>query len=77
MPNWDYDDSYILEYAQKISGHIVTNDRFKDYLDKYSGYDGQKRSDIKKWLKGNCISFSFIGRMFMPNPDFLKEHNIR
>jgi hypothetical protein len=40
VPNWDYDDSYILEYAQKISGHIVTNDRFKDYLDKYSGYDG-------------------------------------
>ena len=77
MPNWDYDDSYILEFAKTVGGYIVTNDRFKDHLDKYSGKSHTKRAELKKWLKDNCISFSFIGRVFMPNPDFLKEHNIR
>ena len=77
VPNWDYDDSYILEYARTVSGYIVTNDRFKDYLDKFAYNDHKQRNEAKRWLQNNCISFSFIGKTFMPNPDFIKDHNIK
>ena len=32
-PAQDYDDSYCIEYARRFDAFIVTNDRFRDYLD--------------------------------------------
>ena len=28
IPNWNYDDSYIIDYAKNKKGYIITNDRY-------------------------------------------------
>jgi hypothetical protein len=32
-PSQDYDDSYCIQYAKKTNAFIVTNDKFRDYID--------------------------------------------
>ena len=32
-PSQDYDDSYCIQYAKKMNAFIVTNDKFRDYID--------------------------------------------
>ena len=32
-PSQDYDDSYCIQYAKKLNAFIVTNDKFRDYID--------------------------------------------
>lgn len=32
-PSQDYDDSYCIQYAKKSNAFIVTNDKFRDYID--------------------------------------------
>lgn len=32
-PGQDYDDSYCIEYARRFDAFMVTNDRFRDYLE--------------------------------------------
>ena len=33
-PAQDYDDSYCISYARRENAFIVTNDKFRDYLQK-------------------------------------------
>ena len=33
-PSQDYDDSYCINYAKKFNAFMVTNDKFRDYIDK-------------------------------------------
>ncbi len=33
-PPQDYDDSYCIQYAKKCNAYIVTNDKFRDYINK-------------------------------------------
>lgn len=35
-PSQDYDDSYCIQYAKKLNAFIVTNDKFRDYIDQLS-----------------------------------------
>ena len=55
VPNWNYDDSYIIEYAKKKGAYIVTNDRFNDHIDKYSKKDINKKKALRDWIRNNCI----------------------
>jgi hypothetical protein len=32
-PSQDYDDSYCIQYARKFNAFMVTNDKFRDYID--------------------------------------------
>lgn len=32
-PAQDYDDSYCIQYARKVNAFMVTNDKFRDYID--------------------------------------------
>ena len=32
-PSQDYDDSYSIQYAKKFNAFMVTNDKFRDYID--------------------------------------------
>lgn len=38
-PNWNYDDSYMIDFAKKKGAYIVTNDRYNDHIEKYSKND--------------------------------------
>ncbi len=67
-PAQDYDDSYTIEYAKRNPGSvIVTNDRFRDHVDKHSG----NRRELRAWLTAHCMTFTFVMDDFLPNPDFV------
>ena len=67
-PCKDYSDSYAIEYAKRMNGIIITNDRFKDAVKKI------KRNDVKRiteiWFRAHCITYAFVGDDFIPNPDY-------
>ena len=47
-------------------GVIVTNDLYRDHVDKHKG----DRRQLRQWLKTHCISYTFVLDDFLPNPDF-------
>ena len=75
-PSQDYDDSYCIKYAKDDGAYIVTNDRFRDYIEK----SGSNKKEIE-WLRQTLVSFAFSGDGFMPNPDsdfaktYLRSHS--
>ena len=66
-PPQDYDDSYCIQYAKKNNAFIVTNDKFRDYIDKQEGTPIKNKE--RKWVKDHSISYTFHGDQFLPNPD--------
>lgn len=66
-PPQDYDDSYSIEYARKHDGYVITNDRFRDHIEKQPK---DLRSSVQRWIREHCISFTFVRDEFLPNPDF-------
>ena len=40
IPNWNNDDSFIIDYAKSKKGYIMTNDRFNDHIN-YFEYDNK------------------------------------
>ena len=75
-PPQDYDDSYCIQYAKTHDSFIVTNDLFRDYLEKIT--DNRKRETERIWIKERSISFTFNQDEFIPNPDatFFKNYDI-
>jgi len=68
-PNTPQDDSYCIRYARAHGGVVVTNDQYRDQLQKLEG-DKEEREAMRRWLRGRLISFTFVGDEFIPNPDF-------
>eukprot|EP01103_Thecamoeba_quadrilineata_P003891 TRINITY_DN13628_c0_g1_i1.p1 TRINITY_DN13628_c0_g1~~TRINITY_DN13628_c0_g1_i1.p1 ORF type:complete len:476 (+),score=57.93 TRINITY_DN13628_c0_g1_i1:3-1430(+) len=66
-PPQDYDDSYSIQYAKLHGACIVTNDMYRDHIEKQSEKD---KARIRKWLRKHMISFTFVRDEFLPNPDF-------
>lgn len=66
-PSQDYDDSYQIEYARRHAGVIVTNDMFRDAVDKLKPH---LRGALREWMKTHLLSYTFVGDEFVPNPDF-------
>eukprot|EP00736_Rhodelphis_marinus_P000520 Rmarinus@m.5416 len=62
-PSKDYDDSYSIAHANRSDACIVTNDRYSDYIEKHPA--------SRRWIRTHCISFTFCGDDFLPNPDFV------
>lgn len=81
-PSQDYDDSYCISYARQHDAFIVSNDKFRDYIKKLQTNPNTNEAEtIKKqdtWLQQHCVSFTFKGDEFLPNPDsklFTKFHH--
>ena len=72
-PPQDYDDSYCIQYAKAKNAFVVSNDMFRDYIDNIK--DKVERETEKNWRDVYCISFTFNGDEFLPNPDapFFKQ----
>lgn len=66
-PSQDYDDSYQIEYARRHGGVIVTNDLFRDAVDKLKPH---MRGALRVWMKSHLLSYTFVADEFCPNPDF-------
>lgn len=70
-PSKDYDDSYMIQYARSHSGYIVTNDMFRDYINK-----AENKEEATKWVREHTISFTFVGDEFLPNPESHYSKNV-
>lgn len=57
VPNWNYDDSFIIDYAKRKNAYIVTNDRYNDHIENYSKNDPQLKKKLKDWMRNNCIRY--------------------
>jgi hypothetical protein len=75
-PSQDYDDSYCIQYCRQNNAFIVTNDLFRDYLEKFT--DPTKKKAENLWIIEKRISFTFLKDEFLPNPDcaFFKEFSL-
>jgi hypothetical protein len=62
-PAADYDDVYMVQYARKNDGVIVTNDKYRDIP--LSFKDPQERKTVAKWIMGHRIPFKFQGDTFI------------
>ena len=72
-PPQDYDDSYCIQYAKSKNAFVVSNDMFRDYIDNIK--EKAERETERNWRDVYCISFTFNGDEFLPNPDapFFKQ----
>uniref|UniRef100_K3X641 RNase NYN domain-containing protein n=1 Tax=Globisporangium ultimum (strain ATCC 200006 / CBS 805.95 / DAOM BR144) TaxID=431595 RepID=K3X641_GLOUD len=64
-PSQAHDDFYVIDYAVKYDGFIVTNDMFRDHVANKRTFHGKKLSST--WVKTHCIDFTFVGKEFLPN----------
>eukprot|EP00871_Galdieria_phlegrea_P003193 jgi/Galph1/3875/GphlegSOOS_G2524.1 len=74
-PAEDYDDAYIIYYAQKHGGLIVSNDRFLDHLEQIREDTSRRR--MAQWLTYCRLTFTFRENEFLPNPSFHMAAAIR
>lgn len=65
-PSQAHDDFYVIDYAVKYNGFIVTNDMFRDHVANKRVFHGKRLSTT--WVRAHCIDFTFVGKEFMPNP---------
>lgn len=74
-PSQDYDDTYNIQYCKSKNAYFVTNDLYRDYLDKFG--DSKTREIEKRWIISKRISYTFNKDEFIPGPDseFFKEFN--
>ena len=66
-PSQDYDDTYCIEYAKKHGAYIVTNDKFREHVEKI--LEGERKKAERLWIKQHRIGFAFRADEFLPNPD--------
>ena len=69
-PPQDYDDSYAIDYLKRIPSVIVSNDLFRDHMQRHSQQE-------KRFIKAHLISYTWAGDEFMPNPQFNWDNMIR
>ncbi|EEY65175.1 uncharacterized protein PITG_16378 [Phytophthora infestans T30-4] len=65
-PSQAHDDFYVIDYAVKYNGFIVTNDMFRDHVSNKRIFHGKRLTS--NWVRSHCIDFTFVGTEFMPNP---------
>ncbi|CAI5743110.1 unnamed protein product [Hyaloperonospora brassicae] len=65
-PSHAHDDLYVIDYAVKYDGFIVTNDMFRDHVSNKRSFHGKTLT--RNWARLHCIDFTFVGKEFMPNP---------
>ena len=60
IPNWNYDDSYMIEYAKTKGAFIITNDRYNDHIQNYSKNDLNKKKILKDWIRSHCMRYFIV-----------------
>jgi len=62
-PSQDYDDTYTIEFAIRHNAFIVSNDRYRDYIEGCA--EGSRRYAMRKWFKRFLIPYTFVGDEFI------------
>lgn len=48
-PAQDYDDSYCINYARQRSGYVVSNDMYRDQVDRIPETNKQGKIELRDW----------------------------
>uniref|UniRef100_A0A7S2RFF5 K Homology domain-containing protein n=1 Tax=Mucochytrium quahogii TaxID=96639 RepID=A0A7S2RFF5_9STRA len=64
-PSGEHDDVYIVDYAYRTDGYMVSNDKYRDHI--------KTRNLCENWATERRIGFMFIRNLFIPNPDDIKR----
>jgi hypothetical protein len=74
----DYDDTYCLDYAMRHNACVVSNDRYRDHVDKQPDPQAKvlpsptaiihrfPQREASKWLRDHVISYTFVRDEFLP-----------
>ncbi|OQS07212.1 hypothetical protein THRCLA_00778 [Thraustotheca clavata] len=68
-PPQAHDDYYVIDYAMKHNGYVVTNDMFRDHVMNKRRFNGEVLTTA--WVKAHCIDFTFVGTEFLPNSQLM------
>ncbi|KDO26818.1 hypothetical protein SPRG_08108 [Saprolegnia parasitica CBS 223.65] len=66
-PPQAHDDFFMIDYAMKHNGYVVTNDMFRDHVAKKMQFHGRELTEA--WIRSNCITFTFVGTEFLPSAE--------
>eukprot|EP01038_Epipyxis_sp_PR26KG_P004413 gene4413-6240_t len=66
VPANENDDAYILAYGRNHNGFIISNDLFRDHIEKMQPQSAQ--TSMKLWITENRCGYLFIQDEFMLNP---------
>ncbi|KAF0709628.1 Aste57867_5853 [Aphanomyces stellatus] len=64
-PPQAHDDLFIIDYAIKHNGFVVTNDMFRDHVANKTLFHGKELTEA--WVKAHCMTFTFVGTEFLPS----------
>ncbi|KAG9412512.1 hypothetical protein AC1031_015425 [Aphanomyces cochlioides] len=70
-PPQAHDDFYVIDYATKHDGFVVTNDMFRDHVMHQRRFNGHTLTAA--WVKSRCIDFTFVGVEFLPNSQIMDK----
>ena len=65
IPPQNHDDSYMIEYALRVDGIIVSNDMFRDWSSRHV-----RAHEAAKWAETHVVPFTMVDHIYIPNPDF-------
>ncbi|ETW01542.1 hypothetical protein H310_06197 [Aphanomyces invadans] len=69
-PPQAHDDLFIIDYAMKHDGFVLTNDMFRDHVANKMQFHGKELTEA--WVKSNCITFAFVGTEFLPSAQHMQ-----
>ena len=64
----DYEDAYILEYAIQHRAIVVSNDRFRDFPNRYPE---SLRPIMQRFLDTHVMPYAFTKDSFCPSNEFI------
>ncbi|EQC28684.1 hypothetical protein SDRG_13559 [Saprolegnia diclina VS20] len=70
-PPQAHDDFFMIDYAMKHNGYVVTNDMFRDHVAKKMQFHGRELTEA--WIRANCITFTFVGTEFLPSAEHMQR----
>ncbi|KAF0737799.1 hypothetical protein AaE_008914 [Aphanomyces astaci] len=70
-PPQAHDDYYVIDYATKHDGYVVSNDMFRDHVMHKRRFNGHTLTIA--WVKTRCIDFTFVGLEFLPNSQLMDK----
>lgn len=64
----EYDDTYAIDYALRHQGIIVSNDYYRDYIQRRNDDDDDNL--FARFINTRTLHYTFVNGEFLPSDDF-------